>query len=177
MFPGVAGIYTTLQTNYNGAREAQTGGMGSISAAMAAFITADLNLCLQLTDNVYDIRKMFPQNIVKSMSYFNEASLYPAGHHFHQHFHGTLAFGASVTVPYDRVITPTTHIQVKSKTAGVNIKVCLLVLPTDTCTTPKQVDGIGAYTWLATAIGPGTYLVLTNLNPTLPGDWDVDIID
>ena len=180
LFPTLTGIYTVHQTAYNTARTSQTGGMGGVSADRMAFLDALLALCIQLTDNVADIGKMFRTDILKSMSYFDEASFYGPNHHIHRHFKGTGAFG-SVTFPYLGVYTAKTHIQLKSKTALVNYKICIVAHEGDPCVplAGKQVNGIGAHTWLASDTSTVTsgYIMLTNLSLTTAGDWEIDVID
>ena len=180
LFPTLTGIYTTLQTDYNTGRTDQTGGMGVISVDRVNFLNALLALCIQLTDNVADIGKMFRTDILKAMSYFDEASFYAPSHHIHKHFKGIFGHGA-VIFPYLGVYTAKTHIQLKSKTAGVNIKICIVANMADACAlgSGQQVNGIGAHTWLASDISPITsgYIVLTNLSLTDAGDWEIDIID
>ena len=180
LFPTLAGIYTTLQTNWNLARTAQTGGMGGLSVDMMNFLDALLALCIQLTDNVADIGKLFRGNIPKAMSYFDEPSFYGPNHHIHKHRNGVIAALAVVNA-YQGVYTVKTHIQLKVKTAGVNVQIVILtnltdpILPTD----GKHVNGVGAHTWLASEISAVTtgYVVLISLNPTDPGQWELDVID
>lgn len=178
LFPGQTAIWVAWKSSFNLARVAQTGKMGSVSADMSAFLDAELALCMQLTDNVYDIRKMFAQNKVKAMSYFSESSLYGPTHHSHQHYTGHFEHGVSV-VTFEGIFTAKTHIMVKSKTAHVNIMACVLEHSTDVCTSGQTVNGIGQHTWLASVLGSLSfhYLVLTNLSLTDGGDWEIDIID
>jgi hypothetical protein len=180
LFPTLTGIYTTHQTDYNTARTAQTGGMGGVSADRVAFLNALLALCIQLTDNVADIGKMFRTDVLKAMSYFDEASFYGPNYHIHRHYNGSLLFGTRVYA-YLGVYTDKTHIQLKAKTAGVNFQICIVASLTDVCALGggKQVNGVGAHTWKASDISPLTsgYIVITSLSLTDTGDWEIDVID
>ncbi len=178
LFPGLTAIYNTHRTQVHDARDTQVLAMGGVSADRAAFDTAELNLQMQLTDNFYEIRKEFPLNMVKGLSYWDEASFYPANHHVHRHFDGTGLPAETTIVAYHGPVTARTHIQVRSKTADVDIQACLLMNALDPMTGDKIVHGNSAHTWLASTIGPitNTYLVLKNLG-VVAGDWEIDVID